>query len=76
MVDNNLVLVRLLHIHGADINRWDSVDIILARYLQYLHREDSDTWSPLHAAAANGHHEIVSYLLAHCLVYTSPSPRD
>ena len=68
MVDNNLVLVRLLHIHGADINRWDSVDIFLARYLQYLqylHREDSDTWSPLHAAAANGHHEIVSYLLAH-----------
>ena len=65
VVDNNLVLVRLLHIHGADINRWDSVDIFLARYLQYLHREDSDTWSPLHAAAANGHHEIVSYLLAH-----------
>ena len=29
MVDNNLVLVRLLHIHGADINRWDSVDIFL-----------------------------------------------
>ena len=30
VVDNNLVLVRLLHIHGADINRWDSLDIFLA----------------------------------------------
>ena len=48
VVDNNLVLVRLLHIHGADINR-----------------PDSDTWTPLHAAAANGFHTIVSYLLSH-----------
>ena len=29
VVDNNLVLVRLLHIHGADINRWDSLDIFI-----------------------------------------------
>ena len=29
VVDNNLVLVRLLHIHGADINRWDTVDIFI-----------------------------------------------
>ena len=48
MLDNNLVLVRLLHIHGADINK-----------------TDSDSWTPLHAAAANGHHSIVSYLLSH-----------
>ena len=48
MVDNNLVLVRLLHIHGADLNK-----------------TDSDSWTPLHAAAANGHHTIVSYLLSH-----------
>ena len=48
VVDNNLVLVRLLHIHGADLNK-----------------TDSDSWTPLHAAAANGHHTIVSYLLAH-----------
>ena len=48
VVDNNLVLVRLLHIHGADINK-----------------TDSDSWTPLHAAAANGYHSIVSYLLSH-----------
>ena len=48
VVDNNLVLVRLLHIHGADINK-----------------PDVDTWTPLHAAAANGCHTIVAYLLAH-----------
>ena len=48
MVDNNLVLVRLLHIHGADLNK-----------------TDSDSWTPLHAAAANGHHTVVSYLLSH-----------
>ena len=47
-MDNNLVLVRLLHIHGADINK-----------------TDSDSWTPLHAAAANGYHSIVSYLLSH-----------
>ena len=48
MVDDNLVLVRLLHIHGADINM-----------------RDADSWTPLHAAAANGYHEIVTYLLSH-----------
>ena len=42
------MLVRLLHIHGADINK-----------------TDSDSWTPLHAAAANGYHSIVSYLLSH-----------
>ena len=48
VVDDNLVLVRLLHIHGANINM-----------------RDADSWTPLHAAAANGYHEIVSYLLSH-----------
>ena len=47
-MDDNLVLVRLLHIHGADINM-----------------RDADSWTPLHAAAANGFHEIVTYLLSH-----------
>ena len=42
------MLVRLLHIHGADLNK-----------------TDSDSWTPLHAAAANGHHTVVSYLLSH-----------
>ena len=42
------MLVRLLHIHGADLNK-----------------PDLDTWTPLHAAAANGHHTIVAYLLSH-----------
>ena len=48
VVDDNLVLVRLLHIHGADINM-----------------RDADSWTPLHAAAANGFNEIVTYLLSH-----------
>ena len=48
VVDDNLVLVRLLHIHGADINM-----------------RDADSWTPLHAAAANGYYEIVTYLLSH-----------
>ena len=46
MLDNNLVVVRLLLIHGADPN--------LA---------DADSWTPLHAAAANGHAAIARYLM-------------
>ena len=41
VLDSNLVVVRLLLIHGADINM-----------------SDADSWTPLHAAAANGHADI------------------
>ena len=41
MLDDNLVVVRLLLNHGANVNKLDE-----------------DSWTPLHAAAANGHHQI------------------
>ena len=44
MLDDNLVVVRLLLLHGAAIDK-----------------EDSDSWTPLHAAAANGHYNIVRW---------------
>lgn len=47
ILDNNLVVVRLLLHHGARINK-----------------QDVDSWTPLHAAVANGHHQIAAYLLS------------
>ena len=45
MLDDNLLLVRLLVQHGADISK-----------------ADCDSWTPLHAAAANGHAEIARWV--------------
>ena len=42
VLEGNLQAVKLLVMHGADVNR-----------------PDSDTWTPLHAACAEGHAEIV-----------------
>lgn len=47
VLDNNLVVVKLLLHHGAALNK-----------------KDEDSWTPLHAAAANGHHPIAKYLLS------------
>merc|ERR1712130_513718 len=47
VLDDNLVVVRLLLHHGAGINK-----------------KDEDSWTPLHAAAANGHHQIAEFLLS------------
>ena len=47
MLDDNLVVVRLLLLHGARIDQ-----------------ADADSWTPLHAASANGHSGIVRYLLS------------
>ena len=41
VLDDNLVMVRLLIHHGAKLNKLDE-----------------DCWTPLHAAAANGLHNI------------------
>ncbi|XP_074662229.1 protein phosphatase 1 regulatory subunit 27-like [Tubulanus polymorphus] len=46
VLDDNMLAVRLLVGHGADVNK-----------------QDEDTWSPLHAACAEGHIEIAKYLL-------------
>jgi len=46
VLDNNLLLARVLVSHGANINQ---VDV--------------DSWTPVHAAAANGHSEVLSYLI-------------
>lgn len=45
MLDDNLLLVKVLLSHGADINK-----------------TDVDSWTPLHAAAANGHSGEISYI--------------
>ena len=47
VLDDNLVVVRLLLLHGARIDQ-----------------ADADSWTPLHAASANGHSGIVRYLLS------------
>jgi len=47
VLDDNLVVVRLLLHHGAGLNK-----------------KDEDSWTPLHAAAANGHHQIAEFLLS------------
>lgn len=47
ILDENLVVVRLLIHHGAEVNK-----------------EDEDSWTPLHAAAANGLHQIAAFLLS------------
>ncbi|XP_023343078.1 protein phosphatase 1 regulatory subunit 12A [Eurytemora carolleeae] len=47
VLDENIVVIRLLLIHGAEVNK-----------------RDADSWTPLHAAAANGHSNIVKYLLS------------
>lgn len=44
-LDGNLVAVRLLVRHGADVNK-----------------QDDDTWTPLHAACAEGHVDIARYV--------------
>ena len=45
VLEGNLQAVKLLVMHGADVNK-----------------TDSDTWTPLHAACAEGHSEIVRYV--------------
>jgi len=47
VLDDNLVMVRLLIHHGAKLNKLDE-----------------DCWTPLHAAAANGLHNIARYLIS------------
>jgi len=47
VLDENLVLVRLLIHHGARVDK-----------------QDEDSWTPLHAAAANGLHQIAALLLS------------
>merc|ERR1711892_8468 len=47
VLDENLVLVRLLIHHGARLDK-----------------QDEDSWTPLHAAAANGLHQIAALLLS------------
>jgi len=47
VLDDNLVMVRLLIQHGASVNK-----------------RDEDHWSPLHAAAANGLHNVARYLIS------------
>ena len=45
VLEGNLQAVKLLVMHGADVNK-----------------TDTDTWTPLHAACAEGHSEIVRYV--------------
>jgi len=47
VLDNNLVVVRILIQHGAQVDK-----------------ADVDSWTPLHASAANGHHHIAKYLIS------------
>merc|ERR1712013_864014 len=47
VLDDNMVMVRLLIHHGAKLNKLDE-----------------DCWTPLHAAAANGLHNIARYLIS------------
>ena len=47
-LDANIVAVRLLVKHGADLNK-----------------QDEDTWTPLHAACAEGYIDITRYVGLH-----------
>ena len=52
-LDGNLIAVRMLIGHGADVNKLDE-----------------DTWTPLHAACAEGHVAVAKYVhLYHFICY-------
>ena len=64
VLDDNLVVVRLLLLHGARIDQvapMVNIEIIvLGKQTNFLiDQADADSWTPLHAASANGHSGIV-----------------
>ena len=73
VLDDNLVVVRLLLLHGARIDQvaqshtintnsqWSTQRLscwVLNKLIQ-IDQADADSWTPLHAASANGHSGIV-----------------